>query len=82
MTGAIGLECPVDDQQLRQALDEVFDQALVYRAFTPYVRDYEVIVYCTAAPRTGVAPSFLRYRFRYCVEASARSVVPFDIWRG
>ncbi|WP_456238052.1 YxiG-like protein [Micromonospora auratinigra] len=33
------------------------------------MRDYEVIVHATADPCTGIAPVYLRYLFRYCVEA-------------
>lgn len=71
----------VNQQQLQGALDEVFDQALVYHAFTPYTRDYEVIVYATADPVTGIPPAHLRYLFRHCVEADTQSVLPLDIWR-
>jgi hypothetical protein len=55
----------MDAAVLEQALDEIFDQALVYHAFTDYTRDYEVIVYMTAdhhrpgTPRTG-APNMPR----------------------
>ncbi|MFJ7159193.1 hypothetical protein ACIQUQ_30185 [Streptomyces sp. NPDC101118] len=34
-----------------------------------YMGGYEVVVYATADPRTGVAPAYLRYLFRHCVEA-------------
>jgi hypothetical protein len=45
----------VDEHQLRQAFDEVFDQAVVSHGFADYMRDYDVYVYATADPRTGVA---------------------------
>ncbi|MET7806012.1 YxiG-like protein [Micromonospora chersina] len=41
--------------ELRRALDDVFDRAVVYHACTNYMRDYEVIVYAPADPRTGTA---------------------------
>ena len=59
----------------------MFDQALVYHAFTPYMHDYEAVVYATADPRTGIAPAYLRYLFRYCVEVSVSSTVAVDTWR-
>ncbi|MEU6075990.1 hypothetical protein [Micromonospora sp. NPDC047074] len=71
----------VDTAVLRQALDDVFDQALVYHGFTDYMRDYEVIVYATADPRTGITPAYLRYLFRYCVEASCKTTVAPPTWR-
>ncbi|MEU4570827.1 hypothetical protein [Micromonospora sp. NPDC023956] len=73
--------CAVDATVLRQALDDVFDQALVYHGFTDYMRDYEVIVYATADPRTGIPPAYLRYLFRYCVEATCRTTVAPPTWR-
>ena len=68
-------------EQLQQALDDVLDHALVYHAFTRYMRDYELIVYVTADPRTGIPPVHLRYLFRYCVEALVESTVAVDTWR-
>ncbi|WP_422754973.1 HalD/BesD family halogenase [Micromonospora sp. WMMD708] len=71
----------MDPATLGRALDDVFDHALVYHAFTDYMRDYEVIVHLTADPRTGIAPTTLRYLFRYCVEARCRTSVPPVTWR-
>src|SRR5580658_2218683 len=71
----------MDVAVLERALDDIFDQALMYHAFTDYMRDYEVIVYATADPRTGIAPAHLRYLFRYCVEARSRTTLPPDTWR-
>jgi hypothetical protein len=71
----------VNPVQLQRALDDVFDQALVYHAFTRYMRDYEAIVYATADPRTGIQPAYLRYLFRYCVVASVESTVAAHTWR-
>ncbi|WP_256122586.1 hypothetical protein [Streptomyces sp. LUP47B] len=44
------------------------------------MRDYEVIVYATADPRTGITPSYRRYLFRYCVEARCETSVPAETW--
>ncbi|MFJ8582623.1 hypothetical protein [Micromonospora sp. NPDC093277] len=67
--------------QLRRALDDVFDQAVLYHAFTSYMRDYEVIVYATAAPSTGIQPMNLRYLFKFCVEAETRTALSSETWR-
>jgi hypothetical protein len=72
--------CTMDNEALQRALDDVFDQALVFHGFVDYMRDYEVIVYATADPRTGVQPAYMRYLFRYCVEARCQTTVPSDIW--
>ncbi|MEO3875393.1 hypothetical protein ABGB18_41980 [Nonomuraea sp. B12E4] len=71
----------MDVLALQQALDDVFDQALIYHAYTPYMRDYEMIIYATADPRTGVPPAHVRYLFRYCVEANVSTAVRRDMWR-
>ncbi|MDO3703298.1 hypothetical protein Q3W71_16620 [Micromonospora sp. C28SCA-DRY-2] len=67
--------------QLRRALDDVFDQAVLYHAFTDYMRDYEVIVYLTASPSTGIRPTHLRYLFKFCVEAEVRTALSPETWR-
>lgn len=70
----------MDEAVLQQFLDDVFDQALVYHGFTDYMRDYELIAYCTADPRTGIAPSHERYLFKLCVHATVETAVPEGIW--
>jgi hypothetical protein len=70
----------VDSDEIRRALDEVFDQALVFHCFADYMRDYDLFVYATADPRTGIAPEHLRYRFTHCVRASASTAVRRDVW--
>ncbi|MEW2134067.1 hypothetical protein [Streptomyces sp. NPDC005435] len=71
----------MDTAVLEQLLDDTFDHALVHHGYTNYMRDYEIIVYATADPRTGIKPAYLRYLFRYCVEARCETSVPADIWR-
>jgi hypothetical protein len=71
----------MDVVALRRALDDIFDQAIVYHAFTDYMRDYEMIVYATAAPGTGIAPEHTRYLFRYCVEVDVRSALTPEVWK-
>ncbi|MGK5642597.1 YxiG-like protein [Streptomyces sp. URMC 126] len=71
----------MDIAALRQMLDEAFDHAVVHHGYTTYMRDYEVIVYATADPSTGVAPAYLRYLFRYCVEARCETSVAAETWR-
>jgi hypothetical protein len=71
----------MDVAALERSLDEAFDHAVVYHGFTDYMRDYEVIVYMAADPRTGIAPAHLRYLFRYCVEADCRTTVRSEVWR-
>ena len=70
----------VDEQQIRQAFDDVLDQALVFHGFADYMRDYELYIYATADPRTGIEPEHLRYRFTHCVRATVSTAVRRDVW--
>jgi hypothetical protein len=72
----------MDPGELRRALDEIFDQALVRHGFVPYMRDYELVVHATADPATGIEPAELRYLFRHCVQANCATTVPAETWRG
>jgi hypothetical protein len=67
--------------QIQAAFDDAFDQALVFHGFADYMRDYEVFVYVTADPRTGITPEHLRYRFKHCVRAVATSALSPEVWK-
>jgi hypothetical protein len=62
----------VDRSGIQAAFDNVFDQAIIFHGFTDYMRDYDVFVYATADPRTGIAPEHLRYRFKHPFEPRQR----------
>ena len=72
---------PMDAAEIQVALDDVFDQAIVFHAFTDYMRDYEVVTFAVADPLTGIAPAYDRYLFKHCVEAHATTAVAPDIWQ-
>jgi hypothetical protein len=71
----------MDAGALGRMLEESFDHAVVHHGYTDYMRDYEVIVHMTAAAGTGIEPSYVRYLFRYCVEARCETSLPADTWR-
>ncbi len=71
----------MDAEAMQAAFDEVFDQAIVFHAFTDYMRDYEVVTYSVADPRTGIQPQYDRFIFRYCVEAEVKTTVTPETWR-
>lgn len=71
----------MDTSQIQAAFDDVFDQAIVFHGFADYMRDYEVFVYATADPRTGIQPEHLRYRFIHCVRATVTSILSPETWR-
>jgi hypothetical protein len=77
-SGIIG---PVDSSQIQAAFDDVFDEGLIFHGFADYMRDYEVFVYATADPRTGIQPEHLLYRFTHCVRAVITSAVPPKTWK-
>nr|WP_239161120.1 hypothetical protein [Virgisporangium ochraceum] len=55
----------LDGAGMQEAFDEVFEQAIVFHGFADYMRDYDVFVYTTADPRTGIVPQHLRFRFKH-----------------
>lgn len=68
-------------QEIAAAFQDVFDQAIVFHGFAEHMRDYDVFVYATADPRTGIAPEHLRYRFTHCVRATATTAARRDVWQ-
>src|SRR5262249_23945219 len=42
---------------------------------------YEIFIYATADPRTGIRPEHLRYRFTHCVRATATTALAPEIWK-
>jgi len=70
----------VDTEEIARALDEVLDQALLFHGFADYMRDYDLYIYATADPSTGILPEHLRYRFTHCVRATATTAVRRDVW--
>ncbi|MET9833995.1 hypothetical protein ABZ078_32925 [Streptomyces sp. NPDC006385] len=72
----------MDTAVLEQLLDDVFDQAVVHHGHTAYLRDYEVVIHATADPRTGIEPAYVRYLFRYCVEARCETSLPAETLAG
>jgi hypothetical protein len=46
-----------------------------------YMRDYDIYIYATADPRTGIQPEHFRYRFKHCVMANATSAVRPEVWK-
>jgi hypothetical protein len=71
----------MDAAAIQKALDDVFDQAIVYHAFTDYMRDYEVLTHSVADPATGIQPTYDRYLFKYCVEARVTTALTVETWR-
>jgi hypothetical protein len=71
----------VDSPGIQAAFDDVFDQAIVFHGFADYMRDYEVLIYATADPRTGIRPENLRYRFTHCVRATVTSALCPETWK-
>lgn len=71
----------VNADEIDAALQDVFDQAIVFHSFTDYMRDYEIVTFSVAAPSTGIPAAYERFLFRFCVEADVRSAVSIDVWR-
>ena len=71
----------VNTSEIQAAFDDAFDQAIVFHGFADYMRDYEVFIYTTADPRTGIQPEHLRYRFTFCVRAIVTTALSPEVWK-
>ena len=71
----------MDTSEIQVAFDDAFHQAIVFHGFADYTRDYEVFIYTTDDPRTGIQPEHLRYRFTHCVRATVTTALSPEIWR-
>lgn len=69
----------MDTAELQRTLDENIEQLVVHHGYTNYMRDYEVIVHVWNGPQ--IPPTYLRYLFRYCVEARCETFLSMDTWR-
>lgn len=70
----------MDARKLQRMLDDVFDQAVFEHGYVDYMRDYEVLVYGTSDPVTGIPPAEHRFLFRHCVEARVVTTVSPETW--
>ncbi len=70
----------MDASEIANAFDEVFDQALVFHAYTDYMRDYELVIQASADPSTGIPTEYLRYVFTDCVRADVTTALSEEIW--
>ena len=71
---------------IREKLQEdlLFDSAIVEHHFTPYLRDYDVVIDVPAARPNGQG-SYIegryRYRFTHCPIVQVTTAVRDDVWR-
>jgi hypothetical protein len=65
----------VEVADMDPVLAELYDKELIFHGFTPYMRDYEMVVYepVDPNPEYGLVPRHLRFLFRYCTEATVTS---------
>ncbi|QNG37719.1 hypothetical protein F1C76_15050 [Geodermatophilaceae bacterium NBWT11] len=70
----------VDREGIRALLSEVYDHGLLYHAFTPYMRDYELVITASSDPRLGRPIEYISYLFVNCVFAKIDSTVSPAIW--
>ncbi len=65
---------------MERAFEDAFDQAILFHGYADYMRDYDVYVYATADPRSGIPNEHLRYRFTHCVRATIVTALPAETW--
>jgi hypothetical protein len=66
----------VDAAEIEKAFGWVSDQAIVFHAYTDYMRDYEVIT----ASGGANPPEYDRHLFRNAVEVNVSTTVPPSVW--
>jgi len=71
---------------VREKLEQgpMFDMAIVGHGFTPYMRDYDVLVDVVGPEPSGSGSQVIgrcRYRFTHCVLAEVTTAVQDDVWR-
>jgi hypothetical protein len=71
----------VESSEIEDAFEGAFDHAILFHGFTDYMRDYDIFIYVTSDPRTGIAPQHVRYRFKHCVRATATSALAPGTWK-
>ncbi|MEV4224747.1 hypothetical protein [Nonomuraea sp. NPDC049725] len=64
--------------ELRQALDDTFDHALLRHGFMHHNRDYQLVIQPLVTPRAETVN--LRYVFRHCVQATCVTALPPHTW--
>ena len=55
--------------------NDLLDAALIFHSFTPYMRDYELIV------RFAGSTDTVSYLFKFCVEANVKTTVRDDAYK-
>lgn len=65
----------MDAGKIETNLEKMFDNYLVFHGYTPYMRDYEMIVH---SPTKRI---YMRFLFRFCVSAAIKSRLGPDVWR-
>ena len=70
----------MDTSNLQRILDLSFDQALLYHGYTDYMRDYELIIHCSASPATGIPSTHERLLFKNVVAANVSTSIPPLVW--
>jgi hypothetical protein len=76
------LRCTVNDLRHRiEHEDLLFDEAIERHGFSPFNRDYDVIVALTGRGPDGVPAGRRHFRFTHCVPAETRTALSPDAWR-
>ncbi|WP_185893228.1 hypothetical protein [Streptomyces sp. WAC08241] len=65
--------------ELQRMLNGHIEAVVVHHGYTTYMRDYEVIINVWEGPQSP--STYLRYLFRYCVEARCETLLSTETWR-
>jgi hypothetical protein len=78
--GAPRTRTAADRAGIRELLADVYDHGLLHHAYTPAMRDYELVVAASSDPRLGRPVEHLSYLFTHCVSATVTSALPPALW--
>ncbi|OKJ65501.1 hypothetical protein AMK27_07085 [Streptomyces sp. CB02009] len=69
----------MDTAELQRTLNESIQANVVHHGYTTYMRDYEVVINVWKGPHNP--STYLRYLFRYFVEARCETFLSTGTWR-
>lgn len=69
----------MDTEELQRTLNDTIGHLVVHHGYTTYMRDYEVVINVWGGPEDP--STYLRYLFRYCVEARCETFQSMGTWR-
>ncbi|MEV7606072.1 hypothetical protein AB0N65_11590 [Paenarthrobacter sp. NPDC089322] len=65
----------MNGHELLTAFEEASEHRIVFHSFAEHLRDYDVFIYMSADPRSGIKLKYLPYRFTHCVRTTVKTAI-------